>query len=328
MGNAKRVLVTGGCGYIGSHVTRQLSESGYEVIVFDNLSTGFVEALIHGESLKVGDLSSVSALDALMSTYRFDAVFHFAASIVVPESVANPLGYYQNNTVNSINLFQACIKHGVSKLVFSSTAAVYGENELDLVCEDTPTEPANPYAQSKLMDETILSDVAKAHPEFNYVVLRYFNVAGADPETRMGQRFPNATHLIKVACEAALGKRESITLFGEDYPTRDGTCIRDYIHIEDLADAHLRALAYLEEGGDNVTLNCGYGRGFTVREVLDAVEKVSGKPLPLQIGERRPGDISRIVADSTKIKELFGWKPRFDDLDAIVRDAYKWESRL
>ena len=294
----KRVLVTGGCGYIGSHVTRQLSESGYEVIVFDNLSTGFVEALIHGESLKTGDLSDVSAIDALMSNYRFDAVLHFAASIVVPESVANPLAYYQNNTVNSINLFQACIKHGISKLVFSSTAAVYGENELDMVREDTPTAPANPYAQSKLMDETILADVAQAYPGFSYVVLRYFNVAGADPETRMGQRFPNATHLIKVACEAALGKRESITLFGDDYPTRDGTCIRDYIHVEDLADAHLRALAYLEEGGDNVTLNCGYGRGFTVQEVLDAVEKVSGKTLPLIKGERRPGDISRIVADS------------------------------
>ena len=324
----KRVLVTGGCGYIGSHVTRQLSESGYEVIVFDNLSTGFVEALIHGESLKTGDLSDVSAIDALMSNYRFDAVLHFAASIVVPESVANPLAYYQNNTVNSINLFQACIKHGISKLVFSSTAAVYGENELDMVREDTPTAPANPYAQSKLMDETILADVAQAYPGFSYVVLRYFNVAGADPETRMGQRFPNATHLIKVACEAALGKRESITLFGDDYPTRDGTCIRDYIHVEDLADAHLRALAYLEEGGDNVTLNCGYGRGFTVQEVLDAVEKVSGKTLPLIKGERRPGDISRIVADSKKIKELFGWQPQFDDLETIVRDAYKWESKI
>ena len=328
MSDGKKVLVTGGCGYIGSHVTRQLSEQGYEVVVYDNLSTGFEDSLLHNETLVKADLNDMKALDETFANNSFHAVLHFAASIVVPESVENPISYYRNNTVNSINLFETCIKHGVKNLVFSSTAAVYGENTLDMVTEQSPTAPANPYAWSKLMDEQILADVANANEGFRFVTLRYFNVAGADPKGRIGQRFPNATHLIKVACETAIGLRESIAVFGDDYPTKDGTCVRDYIHIEDLADAHIKALNYLENEGTCLTLNCGYGQGFSVNDVLDTVDKVNGSSIKRIQAARRPGDVSAIVADSSKLKKTLGWKPQYDDINKIVSSAYEWEKIL
>jgi UDP-glucose 4-epimerase len=320
------LLVTGGAGYIGSHVVRQLSEAGHRVVVFDNLSTGFADALIHGEELIIGDLADPQAIEAAFERHRFKTVLHFAASIVAPESVVNPLKFYSNNTRNTMNLLAACVRFGVERFVFSSTAAVYGIPPSGIAGEDSPLAPINPYGTSKLMSEWMLRDVALAHG-LRYVALRYFNVAGADPQARMGQRTPEATHLIKVCCEAALGHRKEVLIFGTDYPTNDGTGIRDYIHVEDLASAHLGALRYLKANGESTTLNVGYGKGNSVREVIEMVHEVTGVAIPVQEAPRRPGDPHMLVARAHRIREVLGWVPRFNDLKTIVADAWRWEQK-
>jgi UDP-glucose 4-epimerase len=317
------VLVTGGAGYIGSHVARQLAEAGHRVIVVDDLSKGFREAVVAGE-LVVGDFGDRELIEQLLRDHGIEAVLHFAAHTVVPESVAEPLKYYENNTLKAHRLISACVSAGVEHFIFSSTAAVYGIPQSTTASEETPTSPINPYGSSKLMTEWMLRDTAAA-TQLRHVTLRYFNVAGSDPGGRIGQSTPRATLLVKVACEAAVGKRESITIFGTDYPTPDGTGVRDYIHVEDLADAHLKALSYLRGGGDSATLNCGYGHGYSVREVLDAVERLSGKQLTIREDARRPGDPPTLVAQAERIIDLLGWSPRYDDLDLIVEHSLNWE---
>ncbi len=321
------VLVTGGAGYIGSHVVRQLSEAGREVVVYDNLSTGSADALIHGERLIVGDLADQAKIAGVLRETGCRSVLHFAAAIVAPESVHLPLKYYSNNTKNTLNLLQACVEHGVERFIFSSTAAVYGMPEGGRAAEDSPTAPINPYGTSKLMSEWMLRDAAFAHG-FSYVALRYFNVAGADPQARMGQRTPDATHLIKVACQAALGMRDGVSIFGTDYETPDGTGIRDYIHIEDLAAAHLYALKHLEKGGASSTINVGYGKGSSVREVIKVVKEVSGVDFTVAEAPRRPGDPANLVAVADRIRTVLGWTPSHDDLRTIVADAWRWEKKL
>ena len=322
-----KLLVTGGCGYIGSHVVRQLSEAGYEIVVYDNLSTGFAEALVHGEELVVGDLADTERLENVFREYGCKSVLHFAAAIVAPESVTAPLKYYGNNTGNTLNLLKACVKFGVERFIFSSTAAVYGMPEGGIAAEESSTVPINPYGTSKLMSEWMLRDTAAAHG-LRYAALRYFNVAGADPLARMGQRTPEATHLIKVCCLAALGKRGAVSIFGTDYPTPDGTGIRDYIHIEDLASAHLSALKHLERAGESVTLNVGYGRGASVRRVIETARRVSGVEFPVEEAPRRPGDPASLVARADAIRTVLDWEPRYNDLETIVADAWRWEQKL
>jgi UDP-glucose 4-epimerase len=322
-----KLLVTGGCGYIGSHVVRQLSEAGYEIVVYDNLSTGFAEALVHGEDLVVGDLADTERVENVFREKGCKSVLHFAAAIVVPESVADPLKYYGNNTCNTLNLLKACVKFGVERFIFSSTAAVYGMPDEGFVAENSPTRPINPYGSSKLMSEWMLRDTAAAH-DLSYAALRYFNVAGADPLARMGQRTPEATHLIKVCCLAALGMRGAVSIFGTDYPTPDGTGIRDYIHVEDLASAHLAALRHLEKEGASVTLNVGYGQGASVRKVIETVSRVSGVEFPVEEAPRRPGDPASLVARADSIRAALDWEPRYNNLETIVADAWRWEQKL
>ncbi len=321
------ILVTGGAGYIGSHVVRQLSESGRRVAVFDNLSTGFADALVHGEELIRADLADQAAIEAALTRTGAKTVLHFAASIIAPESVSLPLKYYRNNAANSMNLLAACVKTGVERFIFSSTAAVYGMPASGVAAEDSLTVPINPYGSSKLMIEQVLKDVSLAHG-LRFVALRYFNVAGADPRARMGQRTPEATHLLKVCCQAALGQRKEVCIFGTDYATPDGTGVRDYIHIEDLAAAHLDALRYLEGNGASTTLNVGYGRGASVREMINMVHSVTGIRFSVREAERRPGDPPSLIAKADRIRQALGWKPRYDDLKTIVTDAWRWEKKL
>lgn len=321
------VLVTGGGGYIGSHMVWHLTDAGEDVVVVDNLSTGFDWAVAPEARLVQGDCGDGDLIGRLITEHGIEAIIHFAGSIVVPDSVADPLGYYLNNTVKSRALIEAAVRGDVRHFIFSSTAAVYGTPSTYPVTEDMSLLPESPYGRSKLMTEMMLADASTAHG-FTYAALRYFNVAGADPGGRTGQSTKGATHLIKVACEAALGKREGVTVFGTDFPTADGTGIRDYIHVSDLVAAHADALSYLRSGAGNLVGNCGYGHGFSVLEVLDTVKRVSGKDFPVILGARRPGDPAAIVASPDRIIGALGWRPRFDDLALIVESALKWEESL
>ena len=321
------ILVTGGAGYIGSHMVHALVEAGERVIVLDNLSTGFKWAIAQGVPLVTGETGDEALVARLITEHEVCAIIHFAASIVVPESVSDPLGYYRNNTVNSRALIACAVKGGVKRFIFSSTAAVYGNPAKVPIGEDDAVAPMSPYGSSKLMTEIMLRDAGIAHG-LDYVILRYFNVAGADPKLRTGQSTKGATHLIKVAVETALGKRAKMDVFGTDYPTPDGTCIRDYIHVADLVRAHSDALAYLRAGGRPVTLNCGYGHGFSVLDVIDTVKRVSGVDFRVEHAGPRPGDPAQIVAQSDRARELLGWRPQFDDLATIVAHALAWERKL
>lgn len=322
----KRVFVTGGAGYIGSHVVKALGERGYDILVYDNLSTGNRWAVLYG-NLVVGDLSDTDLLRKILKEYRPDAVMHFAASIVVPESVTQPLKYYRNNTVNAINIFDSMQEIGLTNFIFSSTAAVYGNPDMGLVSEETPLMPINPYGSSKKMVEQILHDLAHAVENFRYVSLRYFNVAGADDQGKIGQAYHNATHLITRALKTAKGELNTLQLFGTDYPTPDGTCIRDYIHVSDLADTHVKSVEYLLNGAASDILNCGYGHGFSVRDVIRAVIKVTGIDFAVEETKRREGDPAVLIADNSRIKERLNWKPEHDDLEYIVRTAWEWEKK-
>lgn len=324
-----KILITGGAGYIGSHLVKQLGEESlHEIFVLDNLSTGFRDLILYGEFIKA-DLNDFDLIDRIFEKYRFDAVIHFAASLIVSESVENPLKYYLNNTANTANLIKTCLKYNVNRFIFSSTAAVYGEKGVDesIVKESDSLNPLNPYGRSKLMSETILKDASKAKSDFKYVILRYFNVAGASIDGKIGQKTKNATVLIKVCAEAAAGKRDKIQIFGNDYPTKDGTCIRDYIHVEDLCYAHTKALNYLNEGGESDVFNCGYQKGYSVLEVVETMKKVSKRDFKVEITKRREGDPSQIIANSNKIRNVLGWNPRYNNLELICKSAFEWEMK-
>jgi UDP-glucose 4-epimerase len=321
------ILVTGGAGYIGSHMVHELVDAGERVVVLDNLSTGFRFLIPGSVAFVTGSTGDRELVAKTIVQYGVTAIIHFAASIVVPDSVRDPLGYYRNNTMNTCTLLQAAIEAGVRQIIFSSTAAVYGNPAETSVPEDAPTAPISPYGTSKLMSEIMLHDAGKAHG-LRFIVLRYFNVAGGDPKGRTGQSTPAATHLIKVACETALGKRAKMDVFGTDYPTPDGTCIRDYIHVSDLARAHSAALAYLRQGGESATFNCGYGRGASVLEVIEAVRRACRHDFPVEISDRRPGDPAALIANVDRIRRTLDWRPQFQDLDTIVTHALAWERKL
>jgi len=320
------ILVTGGAGYIGSHVVKQLGKAGENVVILDNLSKGYKEAVLYGE-LIVGDTGDKELVSRIIDEHNVDTVMHFAAHTIVPESVTNPLKYYWNNTCSSRNLLECCEAAKVKNFIFSSTAAVYGEPETPSVTEESPNQPINAYGTSKLMTEWMLRDLARAS-DLRYVALRYFNVAGCDPEGLIGQSTPEATLLIKVACEAAVGKRDKVYIFGTDYPTPDGTGIRDYIHVEDLASAHISSLDYLRNGGNSTTMNCGYGHGYSVREVLDMVNKINKTPITIIEEARRAGDPPQLIAIVDKIHNTIEWKPLHDNLEVIVKTALDWEKKL
>ena len=322
-----KILVTGGAGYIGSHVVKLLGENGYEVLTYDNLSTGHRWAVLYGDLIKA-DLADKETLRKVFKEFKPDAVMHFAASIVVPESVKNPLKYYRNNVVNTINLLEAMEEFGVKNFIFSSSAAVYGIPEKIPISENAPLNPINPYGETKATVERILRDLANSKDNFRYVSLRYFNVAGADPEGKIGFAYPEATHLIIRALKVAKGEIEKLEIYGTDYPTPDGTCIRDYIHVMDIAEAHLIALEYLLDGGESDVFNCGYGHGFSVKEVVETVKKVTGREFKVIEAERRPGDPPFLVADNSKIKEKLQWEPKYDDLEFIIKTAWDWENKL
>ena len=323
---SKSILVTGGAGYIGSHVVALLGEAGEKVVTLDNLSTGFKDSVLYGDFVE-GNVRDMRLVAMVLRNFDVDTVMHFAAHTIVPESVAKPLKYYANNTASTRNLLECCNKAGVKNFVFSSTAAVYGMPEGGLAREDSPLAPINPYGTSKLMSEWMLRDLSAAS-DLRHVALRYFNVAGSDPQGRIGQSTKKATLLIKVAAQAVVGKREGVSIYGTDYPTPDGTGVRDYIHVTDLAQAHLDALAYLRKGGESTTLNCGYGHGYSVREVLDMVEKVSGSPLNITEEPRRAGDPPDLVSHAVRIRDTLGWEPKYDDLEFIVKTALDWEKKL
>jgi UDP-glucose 4-epimerase len=321
------VLVTGGAGYIGSHMVWELLDAGEEVVVLDRLSTGFDWAVAPEAKLYRGDVGDAELVSGILRDHAVDAIIHFAGSVVVPDSVSDPLGYYENNTGRTRTLLETAVRAGVPHFIFSSTAAVYGSVGMEPVREDARLAPESPYGRSKLMSEWMLADAARAHP-LRYTALRYFNVAGADPRGRTGQSTAGATHLIKVACETATGKRASMEVFGTDYPTPDGTCVRDYIHVSDLVAAHRLALARLRAGGDSLVANCGYSHGYSVLEVIDAVRRVSGCDLTVNTGPRRIGDAASVIADSALARRELAWVPRHDDLERIVSDALSWEAML
>lgn len=323
---SKTILVTGGAGYIGSHTVKQLGEQGEKIIVLDDLSTGFEEAVLFGD-LVVGKTGDRELVDRILTTHDVNTVMHFAAHTIVPESVENPLKYYDNNTASTRNLLECCQRNKVSNFIFSSTAATYGIGDGNPCSETTPTAPINPYGMSKLMSEYMLEDLGKAC-DMKHVILRYFNVAGCDPDGQIGQSTKKATLLVKVAAEVAVGKRPEIFVFGTDYPTSDGTGVRDYIHVSDLASAHISALDYLRKGGESTRLNCGYGHGYSVREVLDSVQKVIGEPIKIVEEPRRAGDPPELIANVDKIHNTLDWTPKYDDLEVIVTTAIEWEKKM
>ena len=321
------VLVTGGAGYIGGHMVLELMDTGETPVILDNLSTGLRWSVPEGVKLIVGDFGDAALVEKILSEHKIEAIAHFAAKLVVPESLVDPLGYYLNNVAKARTLLECAVQAGVQNFIFSSTAAVYGEVGIAPVAEDEPKSPVSPYGRSKLMVEWMLEDVARAHG-LRYVALRYFNVAGADPRGRNGQSSPLATHLIKVAAQAALGRRDHLDVYGTDYPTPDGSCLRDYIQVTDLVRAHVAALAHLRRGGENMVLNCGYGQGFSVLDIVDVVKKVSGVNFRVELQPRRPGDPPSIVADAGKIRAALGWEPRHANIEEIVAQALAWERRL
>jgi UDP-glucose 4-epimerase len=327
MGDLMTVLVTGGAGYIGSHMVLALAEAGESVVVIDNLSTGFSTSLPEGVPLFIGDAADENLVEGVIAAHNVESIVHFAGSVVVADSMRDPLAYYRNNTMTTRSLLNAAVKCGVNRFIFSSTAAVYGNPERMPVTEDAPTRPMSPYGSSKLMSEIMLHDVAAAHG-MSYVVLRYFNVAGADPHARIGLSTASATHLLKIAVEAATGQRAKIDVYGTDYPTPDGSCVRDFIHVSDLAQAHRAALSYLRDGGASTTLNCGYGRGYSVLETIEAVRRVSGRNFAVQTAPRRPGDIMTMIADTGRIAATLDWTPQYVDLETIAAHALAWEEKL
>ncbi|MGB0454945.1 MAG: UDP-glucose 4-epimerase GalE [Bacteriovoracaceae bacterium] len=323
----KNILVTGGAGYIGSHVVNLLGEAGHNLTIIDDLSTGREASLLYGDHHKF-PLQDQNKLEEVLKSKSFDACLHFAGSIVVPESVTEPVKYYENNTVNSLRLMDACQRHGINHFIFSSTAAIYGDSPSGTCLETDAPAPMNPYGHSKLMTEQALKDLSFAQKDFKYVCLRYFNVAGANVDLKVGQCTQNATHLIKVVAECVNGKRDSVDLYGTDYGTPDGTCIRDYIHVDDLAQAHLDSLEYLFNDGESNTFNCGYGQGFSVKEIIEAAKKVSGIDFQVHEKGRRAGDSPKLIANSEKLQNIVGWKPKYNDIELIIKTALDWENKL